>query len=175
MGRELRRKQAKKDGKNVKEVQKLNKEKPMEPKKFIVLMVALIIFCIIIYILTGIFVTKDIKWFNKKSTEEKEEVVINNKILAKDSLRQTEEVYYVYYYDTTKEEKEVTNIINTLEDKVYRVDLHDDFNSNFIGEVSGIVDDIDSLKVTSPTLIKVVSEKIESFYTGKDEIQINLG
>jgi len=43
-------------------------------------------------------------------------------------------------------------------------------NSNFVGEVSGIVDGIENLKVTDPTLIKVLDERIIEFYTGKEEI-----
>ena len=53
-------------------------------------------------------------------------------------------------------------------------DLHDDFNSNFVGEPSGAVSDISSLKVSDPTVIKVESEKITNFYNGKEEIQIGL-
>ena len=53
----------------------------------------------------------------------------------------------------------------------YRVDLNDDFNSNFIGEPSGIVDNINDLKVTNPTVIRVSSEEILDFYSGADEIK----
>ena len=43
-------------------------------------------------------------------------------------------------------------------------------NSNFVGEASGVVDTIENLKVSDPTLIKVSDERIVEFYTGKDEI-----
>ena len=70
MGRELKRKQAKREGKNVREVQKINKEKPLSPKTFWIIMVVLLVFFVLLYILTGIFVTKEIKWFNKNTDEE---------------------------------------------------------------------------------------------------------
>ena len=70
----------------------------------------------------------------KNNSSDNKETTITNKILAGDSLRQVEELYYVYYYDSTNEDKEVSSIVSSLNDKVYRVDLHDDFNSNFVGE-----------------------------------------
>lgn len=174
MGRELRRKEAKRNGKNVREVQKLNKEKPMTMKTFITIIVTLIVFFIILYILTGIFITKDIKWFEKKDTTDTTENTISNKILGVDSLRQAEEEYYVYYYDTTNENSDINSIVNSLSEKVYRVDLHDDFNSNLIGEPSGEVSDISQLKVSDPTIIKVVSSTITEFYNGVEQIEATL-
>ena len=64
MGRELIRKQAKKDGKNVKEVQKNNVEKPLSPRAFIGILIMLVFFFIVLYILTGLFITKELKWFS---------------------------------------------------------------------------------------------------------------
>lgn len=174
MGRELKRKQAKRDGKNVKEVQKQNIDKPLSPKTFITILVVLLVFFIILYILTGLFITKELKWFSNNSNDDKEVTTVANKILATDSLRQVEEVYYVYYYDTTDEDSEVSSTLLSLNEKVYKVDLHDDFNSNFVGEPSGVVDSINNLKVSNPTVIKVSSEKIVAFYNGKEEIKIAL-
>ena len=89
-------------------------------------------------------------------------------------MRQSEEVYYVYYYDTTNEDSSVSSVVASLDDKVYRVDLHDDFNSNFVGEPSGVVNNISDLKVKSPTVIKVESESIVAFFSGSEEIKIGL-
>lgn len=169
MGRELKRKQAKRDGKNVKEVQKKNKEKPLSPKTFITILIVLLLFFVVLYIITGLFVTKELKWFDKKPAEE-EVTEITNKILAAESLKQAEEEYYVFFYDTTDEE-DLSSRINLLSEKIYKVDLNDAFNSNFIGKPSGKVKDIKDLKVSNPTLIKVSSEKIVEFYSGKDKIE----
>ena len=171
MGRELRRKQAKRDGKNVREVQKKIKDKPLSPKTFITIIIVLLSFFVILYLLTGIFITKEIKWFSNNNNEE-QIVEIQNKILATDSLRQTDEEYYVYFYDTTKENTEVANALYSIKEKIYRVDLNDAFNSNFVGEPSGIVENINDLKVSNPTIIKVSYEKITELYSGKDEILV---
>lgn len=169
MGRELRRKQAKRDGKNVREVQKKRQGKPLSMKTFAIIMVLLAVFFVILYILTGIFVTKELKWFSKNDNEEST-VEVENKILATDSLRQTEEEYYVYFFDTTDEKTEVKNSLYRVKEKLYRVDLNDAFNSNFVGEPSGEVDNIEDLKVSNPTLIKVSGEEIVEFYSGVEEI-----
>lgn len=175
MGRELKRKQAKREGKNVKEVQIKNQKQELKPKMFVTIIIVLLLFFAILYLITGLFITKDIKWFDKKESEKTEQTSISNKILASDSLRQTEEEYYVYFYDTTNEDSSVSNIVSSITEKVYRVDLHDDFNSNFIGEESGIVENISDLKVSDPTVIKVVGEKIVEFYGGSEYIKTNLG
>ncbi len=169
MGRELRRKDAKRTGKDVKEVQKQNQDKPITSKNFIIIMIVLIVLLALTYILTGLFATKDIKWFDKKN-KESEEVTneIRNRILASDSLKQLDDEYYVYYYDSTEEDDEVTSTVDNLDGTIYRVDLHDDFNTNFIGEPSGVVDTIDNLKVSNPTVIKVSSGKIIAIYNGEE-------
>ena len=146
----------------------------MTMKTFITIIITLIVFFIILYILTGIFITRDIKWFEKKDTTDTTENTISNKILGVDSLRQAEEEYYVYYYDTTNENSDINSIVNSLSEKVYRVDLHDDFNSNLIGEPSGVVSDISQLKVSDPTIIKVVSSTITEFYNGVEQIEATL-
>lgn len=176
MGRELKRKQAKREGKNVREVQKQNENKPLSPKVFTMILVGMLAFFICLYIITGVFITKDLKWFNNSGNANVNEGAnIENKILAVDSLRQMEEEYYVYFYDTSKEEdSEVSNLISSSSLKVYRVDLNDAFNSNFVGEPSGIVSSIENLKVSNPTVIKVSSEKIVAFFDGKDDIKIGL-
>ena len=54
MGRELRRKEAKRNGKNVRDIQKLSKEKPMTMKQFITIIVVLLVFFVILYILLNL-------------------------------------------------------------------------------------------------------------------------
>ena len=174
MGRELKRKQAKREGKNVKEVKMKNQKQELKPKTFATIIIVLLLFFAILYLITGLFINKDIKWFDKKESEKTEQTSISNKILASDSLRQTEEEYYVYYYDTTNENSDINSIVNSLSEKVYRVDLHDDFNSNLIGEPSGVVSDISQLKVSDPTIIKVVSSTITEFYNGVEQIEATL-
>lgn len=178
MGRELKRKQAKIEGRNVREVQKVKQERSeLKPKTLLVILGFMIGFFVILYLVTGLFITKDIKWLSKdKSSSDSEEVTsIENKILASESLSQKDDTYYVYFYDTSNEDSDITNTLYLINDKVYRVDLHDGFNSNYVGEPSGVVDDVKDLKVSDPTVIKVSSGKIVDFYAGKDKIKSSIG
>lgn len=169
MGRELKRKEAKREGKSIKEVN-TNKEKPMTPKGLVVALVVVIVLFGLTYLLTGIFATKDIKLFSTKKESEEVSNTIYNRILASETLNQKENNYYVYYYDTTKEDSEITDVIYSLTESVYRVDLNDDFNANFVGEPSGKVSSIENLKVSNPTLVKVSEGEIIEYYSG-DEIK----
>ena len=80
MGRELRRKEAKRSGKNVKEVQNKNKEKYMTPKSFVIILIVCLVLFGLTYLFTGIFATKDIKLFNKKEEKGETTSQISNKI-----------------------------------------------------------------------------------------------
>ena len=88
MGRELRRKQAKREGKNVREVQKNSKDKPLSTKTFVIIIITMLLFGVILYILSGIFVTKEIKWFSKDDTDKEDSSgMVENRILASETLK----------------------------------------------------------------------------------------
>ena len=80
MGRELRRKQAKKEGKSLVKEEIIEKN-PL--RKFIIITCILLIIMAIIYLATSLFITKELDWFSKKDkTEEtKEETVSDSKHL----------------------------------------------------------------------------------------------
>ncbi len=130
--------------------------------------------------IVGLFVTKDLS-FGKKSTtssdssDNSDSSSVSNKILAVDSLNQKEEEYYVFYYDSSDKNDNISSSIDSLSLVVYKVDLNDGFNSNYVGEASGIVEDISSLRVENPSVIKVSNGKIIEFYSGSEEVNSILG
>lgn len=175
MGRELKRKQAKRDGRNVREVQiKKQKANELKLKTLFVILGSLVILFVVLYLITGLFITKDFslgkKNNNTSSDDSTNSSSVSNKILAVDSLNQSDDDYYVYYYDSSDKNDSISNNVDSLSSKVYRVDLNDGFNSNYVGEPSGIVDDISDLKVENPTIVKVSNKKIIEFYSGSEEV-----
>ena len=167
MGREQKRKYAKKYGKDI------NKMAPKDDKtfkKYIIVVLAVLLVAFIFYLLSAIFITKEINLGSKKENNETN-VQVQNNILAKNTFRQTEEVYYVYYYDFDNKISDIENSIGKLDDKVYRVNTKDALNTNYVSEESNpSAKVLEELKVKAPTLIKVQNDEIISYFEGEDSI-----
>ena len=67
MGRELRRKQAKKEGKSLKPEVPVEKN---EIKGLLIITLILVIIIAVIYLLSALFVTKELDWFSKDNDKE---------------------------------------------------------------------------------------------------------
>jgi len=180
MGRELRRKQAKKEGKSLQR-EELNEKNQI--KNFIIITVILLIIFGFIYLGSAIFITKELDWVkgNDKdnSSENETSSEIANTILASQIFKQKEEEYYVYFYefDNTEDTLEYTNMVNDRlgEEKVYKVDTSSALNSNYVGEESNKkAKKLEDLKVKNYTLIKIKNDKIVEYYE-EDEISKKLG
>jgi len=171
MGRELRRKQAKKEGKSLK------REIPAEEhqmKKLIIITITLVVIIGIIYLLSALFITKELDWFDNDPAEN--EILADNTILASEIFKQTEEEYYVYFYDYDDEDEEVAATVGAITDlTVYKVDTGSALNNNYVSEESNkLAKTLNELKVKSSTVIKVSGEDITAYYEN-DEITTNLG
>jgi len=181
MGRELKRKQSKKEGKNVKET--LIKEKEIKENNeiysFLKISIILIIVLVIVYLLAGIFITKEFDLFNNNDTEETDNTVAN-KIIASSIFNQKEEEYYVYFYDfdNSDDDLQITNLVNDklIDEKVYKVDVSSALNSNYVSEEESNkkAKKLEDLKVKNYTLIKISADKIVEYYE-EDEITKKLG
>lgn len=168
MGRELRRKQAKREGKSLK------KEIPVEEnsiKKLIIITLLLVFIICVIYILSALFVTKELDWFDKKETTSNN--LVTNTILASEIFKQTEEEYYVYFYDYNDEDSQISNIVSSKlsSSKVYKVDTSSALNNKYVSNDSNkLAHKLDDLKVKAPTVIKISGETIEAYYEGNEII-----
>ena len=82
MGRELKRKQAKREGKNVKELQVKKQDfNTMKPKTLVIIVAVILVLFIVLYLLTSIFVTKDFGTNKKNNSSDNEKTTtITNKI-----------------------------------------------------------------------------------------------
>lgn len=173
MGRELRRKQAKKEGKSLKNDEIIETN---QIKKLIITLLVVAFFAGLIYLLSALFVTKELDWFTKENENvEKRSTGI---ILAKEIFNQKEEEYYVYFYDFNEEEKD-KDITNTVTSKItsslYKVDSSSALNSNYVSETTNKkAKKLEDLKVKNHTLIKISAGTIKEYYED-DEITKKLG
>lgn len=175
MGRELRRKQAKREGKSLEKEQIKEKN---QIKNLVKITCILVFIVALIYIISVNFITKEANWFNTKKDNNTNENTssVKNSILASSVFKQSEEEYYVYFYDFNDENSTISNQIKTKlsNSKIYRVDTSSALNSNYVGEESNKdAKNLEQLKVKAPTLIKIVDDSITEYYEG-DEITNNL-
>lgn len=173
MGRELRRKQAKREGKSL-----ANEEANVEYSisKTIKLFLV-VVFCIcLIYLISALFITKEVDWFSKKEDTTETENKVQNSILAKSIFNQNEEEYYVYFYSFKDEDSDIASIIsNKLSSyKVYRVNTDSAMNSNYVSDTSNKnAKTLEDLKVIPNTIVKISNDTIIEYYE-EDEIKNNL-
>ncbi len=175
MGRELRRKQAKKEGKSL-EKEELIEKNP--GRKFIIITCILLLIMCIIYLVTSLFITKELDWFSKKDKEEetKEESTVSDSILASAIFNQKEDEYYVYFYDFNEDKTTVTDFVNQRlsGQKIYKVNTTSALNKKYVSDTSNKnAKKLEDLKVKAPTVIKVKASEIVEYYEA-NEIVNNL-
>lgn len=172
MGRELRRKQAKREGKSLK-----NEDIKVEynVKKIVITCVIVLVSIGLVYLISALFITKELDWFSKEEVKENTSSV-ENSILASAIFKQKEDEYYVYFYDFNEDNNMYKNIVSSKlsSKKVYNVDTSSGLNSNYVSDVSNKkATGLDGLKVVNDTVIKIVGDTIVEYYE-KDEIN-NIG
>lgn len=172
MGRELRRKQAKREGKSLKN-EEIKEE--YNVKKIVITCVIVLVSIGLVYLISALFITKELDWFSKEEVKENTNSV-ENSILASAIFKQKEDEYYVYFYDFNKDNNMYKNIVSSKlsSKKVYNVDTSSGLNSNYVSDVSNKkATGLDDLKVINDTVIKIVGDTIVEYYE-KDEIN-NIG
>lgn len=172
MGRELRRKQAKREGKMLKN-EEIKEE--YNVKKIVITCVIVLVSIGLVYLISALFITKELDWFSKKEVKENASSV-ENSILASAIFKQKEDEYYVYFYDFNEDNNMYKNIVSSKlsSKKVYNVDTSSGLNSNYVSDVSNKkATGLDDLKVINDTVIKIVGDTIVKYYE-RDEIN-NIG
>lgn len=177
MGRELRRKQAKKEGKSLQREEVV--EKNQIRNLIITILVVLTVLCSI-YVGSALFITKELNWFGlneKETTPVDTDNGVKNTILAKQIFNQKEEEYYVYFYDfdNADDKLQITNMVNDklTDEKVYKVDISNALNSNYVtdSESNKKAKKLEDLKVKNYTLIKISADKIVKYYEENEIIK----
>lgn len=175
MNREQKRKEAKKN----KKININNNESNSSNELYRLLKICIVVIIIfaLLYLVVGLFVTKEIELLKDNEVDESN-TTVSNAILANSVFDQKEEEYYVYFYDFNNENTNVaTSIVNiSANSTIYRVDTSDILNKNFVTEDTSNKDasNIDDLKVIKDTIIKVSNDTIVAYYEGEEEISNNL-
>lgn len=168
MGRELRRKEEKKNKNKVSNKQEIL-DTSIKGTTIIKIIVFILLLLSAIWYVLAAFVTKeiDVSGKNEKDDNVTETSSVSNRILASKTFEQKEEKYYVYYYDFNDEDGSISNAINNKSDiKIYKVDTSSSLNQNYVTEENGNsnVTGINDLKVKNPTLIEVTNDKVTGYY-----------
>ena len=164
MGRELRRKQAKKDGKSLERDEVVEEQ---HLRRYVVTLLVIIIVLSALYILSSLFITKELDWFKKNDVEEQEKEEKKNDILASEVFKQTEEEYYVYFYDFNETENAITADVNAklAYYALYTVNTSSVMNANYVSDVGNKkAKSLKDLKVVPTTLIKITNGVITEYY-----------
>lgn len=178
MGRELKRKQEKKDKKNN---VKIEEEYKVDIKfsTFIKLVLSCVLVIFATYFATAFFVTEELvlNFGDGKDAGIKEAQDVKGKILARNTFSQKEGSYYVYFYDFDKPDASIENALSKKELTMYRVDAGNALNMKYItdGESKLDITSINELKVKSPTIIMVLAGQVATYYEGYDNIIKFLG
>lgn len=176
MGRELRRKQNKKEGKPLKELKNQKNDNQYEDIYKMLKTFGIILgIILIIYFFVAVVITKEIDWFKEEEGTTNNTQSVSNAILASETFKQTEEEYYVYYYDFNDEDSSIKTLLNSKlsNSTIYKVDTSDAFNSKFVieeGTGNSTATNIEELKIINPTLIKISGDNIIEYYETKDKI-----
>ena len=182
MGRELRRKEERKNKKLV-ENKQVELDTTIHGITVLKLVGAIALILFVLYYSVAVFVTKEIDVSNGNDDSSSESASssgssISNRILASNIFDQKEESYYVYFDDFTDVDKNVSSAIDRKSDwKIYRVDTSSSLNSKYVTEESGnaSVTGLDNLKVKSPTLIQISGDRVVAYYEGRSNILNFLG
>ena len=142
---------------------------------------SIIIMLIIMFVVFVGFYFITVKVLDRQETNKTNVPIVSDeyqseKILFSQMLTRKETEYYVYAYDEKSKLyslfEQYIKKYDEKEDKlpIYRIDLNDGMNKNYISNKTVVNDSLEGLKVSDTTLFKVNNGKIEAFYTQSNDI-----
>lgn len=158
---------------------KTNSNSDMEYSKVIKITIGVIVVLALVYFVTAL-ATGEIKFNNKKKVEETETNIQYEEIIAGQILNRNDKDYYVLLFNFTDTYASYyLSIKDTYVKKdkalpVYIVDLEKDINKGIVAEdsknIKTYVDNVNSLKVSNPTLIRIKDHKVVQSIEDRDKI-----
>ncbi len=163
--------------------QKYETEEQKEVKKFLVVLLGLVLILIGIYFFTRAFVTKDLSKTNEDTTYQEGKINYSVAIVGTMLSRSSKE-YYVFAFkesDSKKADyqKYMLNYRNQAKSlPIYTVDLDNELNKSYVaGEEetpSKSFEGLENLKFGRITVLKIKNGKVEKFITKEKEIKKEL-
>ncbi len=152
------------------------KNENKEVKRFIISLVIVIVLIGLIYLFTGLFVTKDLK----KTDKETNTKIDYELTLLGNIFDINDDEYYVIIYDFKNNNDAIDNLITKYKTsdnykKIYKANLSDALNKKYISnESNNNPTSINDLKIKGLTLIHFKNKKIISYIENLDEIKSEL-
>ncbi len=181
MGRELKRKEAKRNKTNLKKLTENNElNSGVEAIPALKITLAVVALFILLYLILAIFVTKELDLSTNKDSSETDSSTstVSNAILASATFKQGAETYYVLFYgfDDEDDAEIASSVTSNITDyTVYKVDTDSGLNKNYVSETTNPnVTSIDNLKVKSPTLILISADSVTEYIEGEESIEAYL-
>lgn len=141
-----------------------------EAKKLGIIVGIIVLIFMASYLIIGIFVTKEIKWF--QSNDNKTETTIQyKKILAGETFNQNKDSYYVIFTDSDDFNYPVYETLATNNTNIYIVDLANALNTSYVSEENTPnAQKASDLKVKKDTMIKIENKANTLYIESKEQI-----
>lgn len=112
--------------------------------------------------------------WNLFSTKSYDTQIDSTKVIVGNMFNKADNEYLVLAYDMSDDKNDyysaLTQDYYNAEKKLYFLDLSSGFNQNNIGEKTIVSNDLDKLKIASPTLFVIKGNNISKTYTTEKDI-----
>jgi len=138
--------------------------------KFIIIIISVLVVIAGIYLYTGFFVTGELREGN--NDDETTSVINYTEILSGSIFTRSEEEYHVLIMDTTNRNFGMLYGLASMNElPLYNVDTAMTLNQIIIGEENNITNDVNTLKVTDPTILLIRNGRITNHASGLEGIR----
>lgn len=162
-------------------IDKSKTEEQEQIEKFLKILAIILIFVLIVYVFTKVFVTKEVNDNTKEITAGE---INYDKLIVGSILSQSYDEYYVFVYNGNSNQAiYYSSVIDTYMSKenalkVYWVDLDNKLNEKFIAsdkdDINKTPEEISDLKFGEYTLLKIKNGKIVEFIDNIEEVKKEL-
>ena len=138
--------------------------------KFIIVVISVFATIAGIYLYTGFFITGELR--NNDESEETISLIQYNEILVGSIFTRNEDAYHVLIMNHNDRNFSLVNgLASTSELPLYNVDTAKTLNQVIVADTNHITHDLNTLKVTDPTLLLIKNGRVNAHASGLEEIR----